>query len=275
MHNAQQPPQGPGDSEQQAGHTHLADAERAPHSGVLSKGDFQQPDIKKPSFPDHSQVAGSSQGEHMSHAREEAKDGQHEQEKADITHSHRSVRGHQETNDWRLEQKLWLTSQSGLSETAGLQLRPESAASTAPPSRAESRTSAGGRPASLEGRRGRSQRPSKVGLPPCPLAKYQHPRDQATYEGRRRACRPRLSAAMSASVESLPQALQLISCSLFYREMSVGIQHAAYSAIVGPVVGTQCMPLAGAGDEPRGAPGGGRAAADGGAGVRLGREGGL
>lgn len=147
----------------------------------------------------------------MSHAPEEAKDGQHEQEKADITHSHRSVQSHQETNDWRLEQKLWLTSQSGLSETAGLQLRPESAASTAPPSRAESRISAGDRPASLESKRRRSHRPAKVSLPPSSLAKWQHPWHQATHEGRSRACRPCLSAAASASVESLPQPLQPIS----------------------------------------------------------------
>ena len=239
VHNGHQPPQGPGSIEQQAGHTQSAERERAPaedDSKVLSKGEFQQPDIGTPSFPANFQVAGNSHGVDAKAALEESKVGQHQQEKADTVESPGCVRGRQETADWRQEQRLWLTSPSGLSETAGLQLRPESAASTAPPSRAESRTSLGGQPGSLEGRRGRSQRPAKVGLPPCSLAKYQHPRDQAKYEGRRRACRPRLSAATSASVESLPQALQLISCSLLTRKMSVWIQHAARSAIVGPVM---------------------------------------
>ena len=186
VQNAQQSPQGPGNSEQPAGHTQSAERDRVPvedDSGILRKGDFQQPDINRPSFPAHSQVAGSSQGGDTSHAAEESKEGQHEQEKADITQSHQSVRGHQETDDWRQEQRLWLTSPLGLSETAGLQLRLESAASTAPPSRAESRTSAGGQPASLEGRRCRSQRPAKVGRPPCSLAKYQHPRVKPHMKG--------------------------------------------------------------------------------------------
>ena len=116
-------------------------------------------------------------------APEGLQEGQHQQEKADAVESPRSVRGRQEVDDWRQEQRLWLTSPSGLSETAGLQLRPESAASSAPPSRAESRTSAGNWPASLQGRRGRSQRLAKVGLPLCSLAKCQHPRHQATHEG--------------------------------------------------------------------------------------------
>ena len=182
VHSARQPPQGPGDSEQQAGHTQSAEAENAPaenDSGVLSKGAFHQPDNRTYSFTAKTLVAGNSQAVDTMAAPEGSKEGQQQQKKADTVQSPGSIRGHQETEDWRQEQRLWLTSPSGLSETAGLQLRPESAASTAPPSRAASRISAGDWPAGLQGRQGRSQRPAKVGLPPYLLAKCQHPWHQA------------------------------------------------------------------------------------------------
>ena len=211
LHNAQQPPQGPGDSEQQAVHTHSAEHDRLPvedDPGVLSKGGHRQPDVRTPPIPDTSPVAGNSQGVDTADAPEVSKKGQHHQGKADTVQSPESMRGHQEADDWRQEQRLWLASPSGLSETAGLQLKPESAASTAPPSRADSRISVGDQPASLASKQGRSQRPAKVGLPPCSQARVSIHSMSHTHEETSRASRLCVGAAASASVGSLPQTLQ-------------------------------------------------------------------
>ena len=201
MQSAQPPPEGLGNSEQQVGHTHSAEHDRASiegDSGCLSTGGFQQLDVETPSFPARFQVHGNSQ-EVDARDNKESRQEQHQQEKPRTVQSPGSVRGRQETDDWRQEQRLWLTPPSGLSETAGLQLKPESAANTVPPSRAESRISAGDRPAGLESRTGWPQRPAKVRLPRCPLAWCQHPQHQATHERIRGACRPRHAAALSAS----------------------------------------------------------------------------
>ena len=168
VQTAQQPPEGLGNSEQQSvapDRASVGDASRR-----TSKDEFQQPAVGPPSFPSNSQVAGNSQLRDKRSAPEDSREGPRLQEGQDPVQCPRSERGCLETDDWREEQRLWLTSPSGLSVTAGLLLKPESAASTAPPSRAESRTSAGNQAAGFESKSGRPRTPAKVGLPRCSVA---------------------------------------------------------------------------------------------------------